>query len=438
MKTQGTELWQAVSEAFERLRGERARSLWLDAARPAGFRRGLFTLDVASESIKVAIDARYREDLESIFREVTGSPVRVLTRVAGSDASPLPEPVRGARRGADLARPEQFVITACNRLAHRALERFVMAPEAGWNPLFVFGPAGSGKTELARHALARLREGGEVADPLVLSGPALTSDITRAARTGGLASRRAEWLGRDLLVLDEAHRLRGQRRTQAETAALLEGLLGRGRRVLVLSRHAPQDLQGADPRLLSWYLSGMVVGLGEPDTAAREAVLAAVAESLGVPVAAEVSSALAARCPGSLSDAVRVLQRAAREAARRGATLDLELLDRRLAGPTPAEATMRAVIEGVSRATGIAGERICSSQKSRDVASARHLCAFLGTHSLQLPARQVCRSLGQASPSLVAYARRAVQRRRETDPAYDALVHELQARLQGAQRDFAW
>ena len=121
----------------------------------------------------------------------------------------------------------------------------------------------------------------------------MTKDVTRAARTGGLASRRAEWLARDLLVLDEAHGLRGQRRTQAEAAALLEGLLGRGTRVLVLSRHAPQALHAADPRLLSWYLSGMVVGLGEPDTTAREAVLGAIAATLEVPVDPEVVGALA-------------------------------------------------------------------------------------------------------------------------------------------------
>jgi chromosomal replication initiation ATPase DnaA len=151
-----------------------------------------------------------------------------------------------------------------------------------------------------------------------------------------------------------------------------------------------------------------------------------------------VPQALAARCPGSLTDAVRVLERAARSARQAGTNLDLDQLDSRLALPTLAELGLRAIVEAVSRETGIAVERIGSPEKTRVVAAARHLCAYLATHSLGLPARQVCRSLGHASPSLAGYARRAVTRRRAEDPAFDQLVYDLQARLQGAQRDFAW
>jgi len=444
MNAAGVDIWQAVSEAFTRLRGSKAAELWLTDARPAGLHRGLFTLDVASPAAKAAIDARYLGDLQDLFRELTGSPVRVLTRVADPPEDP-PPPLALAEAAADadlpglLVRPDEFVVTAGNRLAHRAVERFVLAPSAGWNPLFLYGPSGCGKTELARLALLRLREGGEVHDPLVLSGPALTRDVSRAARNGTLPALQADWSRRDLLLLDEAHRLRGQRRCQAEAASLIAGMLQRGARVLMLSRHAPQQILDADPRLLSWFLGGMVVALSEPDTEDRRSVLAAVGRSLPVPVEAGVVDALATRCPGSLADAVRVMQRAALDARQDGSSiLDLSRLDRRLAGPTPAEATMEAIVGVIATGSGLPKERICSPEKARDVVAARHLCAYLATRSLGLSARQVCRSLGLASPSLVAYARRAIELRRERDPAFDAQVHALQARLQGAQRDFAW
>jgi chromosomal replication initiation ATPase DnaA len=241
------------------------------------------------------------------------------------------------------------------------------------------------------------------------------------------------------VVLDEAHRLRGQRRSQFEAASLIAGMLQRGVRVLVLSRHAPQQILDADTRLLSWFLGGMVVALAEPDAADRHAVLAAVARTLDVSIGEDVVGALAERCPGSLSDAVRVMQRAALDCRQDGVeTLDLGRLDRRLAGPTPAEASMDAIVAAISASSGVAVERIRSPEKSRAVVAARHLCAYLATRSLGLSARQVCRSLGLASPSLVAYARRTVERRRESEPAFDEQVHALQARLQGAQRDFAW
>jgi chromosomal replication initiation ATPase DnaA len=135
---------------------------------------------------------------------------------------------------------------------------------------------------------------------------------------------------------------------------------------------------------------------------------------------------------------VALLQRAAEEAQERGGPLRLEHLERRLAQPTPADLSLRTVVETVGRQLGVSPERIGSAEKTRTVAAARHLCAYLATHSLGLPTRQVCRSLGSSSPSLVAYARRAVEERRTREPEFDRLVHSLQARLQGAQRDFAW
>ncbi len=435
MNERGAEIWAAVSDAFGQRRGESARRLWLQGARAAGLSRGLFTLDVGTPAAKAAIDARYLDELQELFRELTGSTVRIVTRVGPDPAqrppAPLP-PLPGS-----LLRPGRFVVTPSNRLAHEAVERLALTPR-GWNPLTLHGPPGSGKTELARHALARLRQLGEAQDPLVLSAPALTRDVSSAARSGRLAALRAEWGARDLLVLDEVHRLRGQPRCRAEAAALMHDLLAAGRRVLVLSRHAPAQLKGFDERLPSLLQGGMVIPVAEPDTDDRIAMLTAIAEELPRPPAPEVVPALAARCPGTLADAVRVLQRAALDADERDVPLDLALLGHRLAGPTPAEATLGSVVDAVATVAGVQADRIRTREKSRDVAAARHLCVYLATRSLGFSARQVCRSLGHVSPSLAGYARRVVEARRQSDAAYDRLVHDLQARLQGAQRDFQW
>jgi chromosomal replication initiation ATPase DnaA len=327
MNVKGAEIWRQVSAAFGRLRGERARSLWLGDARPAAFRRGLFTLDVASPAAKAAIDARYRTDIETLFQEMTGSPVRLLTRLGDVEhAPPVALPVASPKPSAPPApvgagapaRPDAFVPTAACTLALRSAEHFVLAPQAGWNPLFVYGPAGCGKTELARHVLTLLESAGEVREPLVLSGPALTRDVTRAARTGTLGTLQAGWASADLVVLDEAHRLRGQRRCQAEAGSLISAALSRGARVLILSRHAPREVMRLDDRLRSWFLGGMVVAMAEPDTADRAAVLTAVSNTLDVEVVDGVVPALAGRCPGTLTDAVRTLERAARAARQAG------------------------------------------------------------------------------------------------------------------------
>lgn len=468
LKGLGLDIWREVVEEFGRLRGRPARDLWLAGARPRAFLRGLFTLDVDDATTKAAIDGTYLADLEAIFHSITGSPVRLRVRVEG-EAAPLDDEGGGAgsgtsnaasaRRGASSERvtaaarkdgatmrlpaarallpegPEVYVPTVATRLAAGAIEQLVRGDVS---LLFVHGPSGCGKTALAGWALQRLTEALPDSDPLVLSGESLALDVQRASRDRTFGALQRDWSGRDVVVLDEAHRLRGRDTAQQVAVSLVGPAVDRGGRVLVLSRHAPRQIQALGDRLLSHFLGGLVVAVDELDVADREAVLAAHARRLPIDVEEGVVQALAARAPGPLGEVVGLLGSAAGSAAREKRSLRLADVERWLRGPQQGELSLDALIAMVSAETGIEADRIRSSEKSRHVAHVRHLCVYLAARSLGLSARQICRSFRQRSPSIVAYARRAVERQRGIDPSYEQLIQTVQARLAGAQRDFAW
>ncbi|MFT7461683.1 MAG: chromosomal replication initiator protein [Pseudohongiellaceae bacterium] len=490
----GCDIWLAVAESFRRLRGVAAHDLWLGRAEPSSFRRGLFTLGVENNDVKAALDGPYRDDLESIFREITGSPVRLRTELVSasdSQSNRLPEMLPGAlpasretmarRRAAKseskaaqtakntaavpvadldltvlpesssptpagllmpsfsaVVRQQAMVDTAAHRLVLRATEGWVDDPAGGFNPLFIHGPAGSGKTALAVHALARLSQAHPELDPLVVSGESLAADVSAASRSRTFGRLQRSWADRDVLVIDEAHRLRNRYTTQSMVVSLVEPVLRRGGRVLVLSRHPPGDIFALSDRLLSHFLAGMVVALREPDPASRRAVLASVAAVLPVGVEEGVTSAVAEHCPGSLADAIDLLRGAADRAAREGRTVERNDVQLQLRQPSPMDRRLDDLIAMLAEETGIEAERIRSAEKSRDVAAVRHLCVYMSSHSLGLSSRRICRSLRLRSPSIVAYARRAVDRRRRLDAEYEQLVQRVQGRLEGAQRDLEW
>jgi len=486
----GCDIWTAVAEGFRRLRGAAAHDLWLGRADPHSFRRGLFTLGVENSDVKAALDGPYRADIEALFHEITGSPVRLRTQVNGQPengsnrlppaATPLPESrATAARRrassrhgapalsdastpavnpaekpAADAATPvlpqdprsaalratrqPMLVDTTANRLVLRATEAWVDDPSGGFNPLFIHGPEGSGKTALASHALARLAAAHPDLDPLVFSGESLAADVNAASRSRSFGRLQRSWADRDVLVIDEAHRLRNRYTAQSMVVSLVEPVLRRGGRVLVLSRHPPGDIFALSDRLLSHFLAGMVVALREPDPASRRAVLASVAAVLPVAVDEGVTRAVAEHCPGSLSDAIGLLRGAAELAAADGRSVAQADVQQQLRQPSPTDRRLDDLIAMLAEETGIEGERIRSAEKSRDVAAVRHLCVYLSSHSLGLSSRRICRSLRLRSPSIVAYARRAVDRRRRLDADYEQLVQRVQGRLEGAQRDLEW
>ena len=434
------DIWRAVSEQFGRLRGDRARDLWLREARPVSFRRGLFTLSLHNDAAKAAIDARYLTDIETILLEFTGSPVRVLTRV-GENGTDGPQPAAEALPKRDTELPPTalpFVVTERNRMVYDAITAFADAPGTGFDLLFVHGPEGSGKTALMRHAFERLCARDADVDPLVLSGETLTQDVSRAARNGTLARLRRAWRGHGLVLLDEAHRLRGRARSQHETASMLAPLFEAGGRVLIMSRHAPADVHLLDTRLHSYFQATLQLELPRPATEDREAVLTALAATLRVPMDADVPSLVAARCPGTVADGVALLQRAADKVRGTGRAITGAFVEPWLTRPGRAAAGMDDLVRLVAQRTDVEIERIRSAEKSRPLAAARHLFIDLATRSLGISARQVCRYLRLSSPSVVAYAKRAVERRRHNEPEFDRLVHELQTTMEGAQRDLSW
>jgi len=483
----GCDIWTAVAEGFRRLRGAAAHDLWLGRADPHSFRRGLFTLGVENSDVKAALDGPYRADIEALFHDITGSTVRLRIQVTsqtenGSNRLPVAPTVlpesrataarrRASKRGgspadsdasvpnSNLASPEaatpiqqqgaeasalratrqpMLVDTTANRLVLRATEAWVDDPSGGFNPLFIHGPEGSGKTALAAHALARLSAAHPELDPLVFSGESLSADVNAASRSRSFGRLQRSWADRDVLVIDEAHRLRNRYTAQSMVVSLVEPVLRRGGRVLVLSRHPPGDIFALSDRLLSHFLAGMVVALREPDPASRRAVLASVAAVLPVGVEEGVTRAVAEHCPGSLSDAIELLRGAAERAAADGRSVAQADVQQQLRQPSPTDRRLDDLIAMLAEETGIEVERIRSAEKSRDVAAVRHLCVYLSSHSLGLSSRRICRSLRLRSPSIVAYARRAVDRRRRLDTDYEQLIQRVQGRLEGAQRDLEW
>ena len=176
----GNDIWREVADVFERRCGRSARELWLSTAQPHSFHRGLFTLDFDDASAKAAVDARYHAELESIFQEITGSPVRLRTRAAECEALPVDSasapPVRpsaSASERRDLGLLGPLLELESQDMARRALDAFV-AGQDGFRFLVLHGPEGAGKTALATRTLQRLETQQRVQSPLVLSARALS------------------------------------------------------------------------------------------------------------------------------------------------------------------------------------------------------------------------------------------------------------------------
>jgi len=205
------------------------------------------------EAQAVTIDPSLRG--HAALRNVEAIPAaRELVRHTLATALPLPQPSPGFTRAAVDVGPE-------NQLAVSSVDAVIEAPGSGYNPLFLFGPAGSGKTHLA-HAIGNaVRERWPGKAVACLSARQFVEEYISAMQEDGVERWRHRYRHADVFILDDLQALEGKERTQDELFHLFNLLVGRGAQVVLTSTRAPREMLGLADRLRSRFEGGLVVML---------------------------------------------------------------------------------------------------------------------------------------------------------------------------------
>ncbi len=228
------------------------------------------------------------------------------------------EPAQAAPRGRRWRRLSEFVVGACNRVAHASAVSLVEEPGEGANPLVLYGPVGTGKTHLLEAAYVGLRRSRPAWRVSFTTAEDFTNRFVQAMRLGKLASFRRHFRESDALLVDDLHFLAKKRATQEEFLHTFDALVADGRPLVLTCDCHPRLADEFTPELTDRLLGGAVWGLQPPDTDTRLAILRAKAAE-GAAVPEEVLKFLAAQLRGNvreLEGALHSLRHYARVTAR--------------------------------------------------------------------------------------------------------------------------
>lgn len=168
---------------------------------------------------------------------------------------------------------ENFVVGASNRLAHSAAQRVADAPGVAYNPLFIYGGSGLGKTHLAAAIAYHARQSHPALRVELASAEEIVARLHRAIASGQRETFASTFQQVDLLLLDDVQFLTGQRETQTELLRLFNLMQGEGRQLVMTSDRPPAEIPDVDQRLVSRLSGGLVVDVGAPDFEMRLAIL---------------------------------------------------------------------------------------------------------------------------------------------------------------------
>lgn len=415
MPAQPDEIWDAIRTELRRETPDFKFHIWLDPLRLAAI-RGTTVYVRAPEHIRTSITERY---LPLLRRAVTvGFDSRALVEVVGDDWEPPADEgggggggrVRGGgaaageppERPSDRLNPkytfDQFVIGAANRFAHAAGLAAAELPGHSYNPLFLHGSPGNGKTHLL-HAIGNYVERfGSGLRVRYATIEEFTSEFVEAVRTNRTAEFKQRFRGADVVLIDDVQFLAGRDRTREEFFHTFNSLLASGRQLVMTSDRAPDDIPGIEERLIERFRSGLVAELETPEIGVRMAILAKRARLDNVELAPDALAEIAARVTTSVraleGALIRVIAYASMNEREPTPDLVRHVLRRLRADEAPDVRSVNEIIEATAQEFGLEPADLRGKSRQQSVTAARHVAMYLAKELTQHSPSEIGEAIG--------------------------------------------
>jgi chromosomal replication initiator protein len=329
---------------------------------------------------------------------------------------------------------ENFVVGASNRLAHAASLAVAERPAQAYNPLFLYGGVGLGKTHLLQaignHCLQNRLQ------VLYVSSEEFTNDLINSIRTHTTQAFRDKYRRVDVLLIDDIQFIAGKESTQEEFFHTFNTLHGHEKQIVVSSDRPPKALVTLEERLRSRFAWGLAADIQPPDFETRVAILRSKAERSGRTPAGEILEIIARRVQSNIRELEGALTRIQAFADLSGLPVTTQLVDTALVDMLPRRSKVQAddIVHRVADTFGVSIERMLGRDRSREVALPRQIAMYLLREDAACSFPQIGDALGGRDHTTVMYACQKVGDLLERDDHLRRQVIELREQLYGATK----
>jgi chromosomal replication initiator protein len=332
---------------------------------------------------------------------------------------------------------DQFVIGDSNRLAHAAALAVSELPSQAYNPLFVCGPPGVGKTHLLSSIASFIAIHNPTLQLRATTGESFTNDFLSALTSSKLDTFKAGFRHVDVLLIDDVQFLERKTKTEEEFFHTFNALYDAGSQIVLTSDRPPSDLRALEDRLRERFQSGLVADIRPPDLPTRLAILRKRAQHDGIdPVDSGALDTIAKRVSHNVRALEGALIRAVAYSSLTGRPLDAELATEVLDGLYPqSQPAGRSIAEIQAAACdqfGVSSAELVSRTRATRVAQPRQAAMYLARELTRESLPTIARQFGGRDHTTVLHACRRTQQRMTADSAYRDAIESLRAKLQSS------
>jgi chromosomal replication initiator protein len=438
--------WQATLGQLQMEMSKASFDTWVKSAELINYdeTKGIFYIGVQNAYACDWLESRLKSTMISKLTGMMARPVGIDFKVWSAPVVEFEDEVPVTRSTSDIQdlpridsklnakyRFDNFVVGTNNRLAHAACMAVAESPARAYNPLFLYGGVGLGKTHLL-HAIGNtVRAAG--LQVLYVSSEEFTNDLINAIRTKATTSFREKYRQVDVLLIDDIQFIAGKESTQEEFFHTFNTLHGQDKQIVMTSDRPPKAMNTLEERLRSRFEWGLTADIQAPDLETRLAILRSKAEKAGREGPAEILELIARQIHSNIRELEGALNRVLAYADLSGTTLTISLASVALTDllPQRSDLTPRDVLNTVSKFYNISSDRLLGRDRTQEVAFPRQVAMFLMREQSGFSLPRIGEELGGRDHTTVMYACEKVADLIERDDQLRKQVMQIKELLYG-------
>jgi chromosomal replication initiator protein len=453
MQLSAEKIWNSAQEHLRSSMNADTYNMWFAPLRASDIDNNHVTLETANEFCEVWLKDNYLALLQKAFAAASGKQLQIKFKTAIGSSSivtaPTPTTAPAKTKSAESAPErtshnselhfnpkntfESFVVGNNNNFAYAAALAVAQAPGKSYNPLFLYGGVGLGKTHLL-HAIGQHvganKKGARVA---YLSSEKFTNEYIDAIQNNKLVAFRKKHRQTDVLLIDDVQFLAGKERIQEEFFHTFNALHESHKQIVLTCDRPASEIQGLEHRLVSRFEWGLVTDLQPPDIEMRRAILNKKAQSMGVTLPEDILDFLANRIRTNVRRLEGALIRVASYASLTGKKLTIEVIEGLLREILHEEGRFSISIEVIQKKVAehfdIRLADMTSKRRPENIAFPRQIAMYLSRQMTESSLNTIGEAYGGRDHGTVLHACRLVKDRMEVDANVRQVVHYLEKQL---------
>ncbi|MDR1209963.1 MAG: chromosomal replication initiator protein DnaA [Clostridiales bacterium] len=434
--------WQKASAILERELPTPMFASWVRPIKPLTIENDSFILVAPEEATKQTLEHRYLPLISQIIRVVTERDLNVRVILPGdiNERGEIARPRQTERMLGSSLNPryvfDSFVEGKSNQMAFAASRAVAEAPgRTRYNPLFLYGGVGLGKTHLMQSIGNSILHGDPESKVLYTTSENLMNEFITSLRERKNQEFRDKYRMVDVLLVDDIQFLTEKEGTQEEFFHTFEALYNNSKQIVISSDKPPVELKTLEERLTSRFGMGLIVDITLPDFETRTAILEKKAELDRLDIPVDVLRHIARHVSSNIREMEGALIKVSAYGKLTNTTITIDLAERALrdmiSGGEKREVTCDLIMKIVGNELGVRPDEMRAKKRTQNITYARHLAMYMCRMLLDIPLNQIGRAFGGRDHTTVIHAYNKINDELEVNPGLRGTIAELENMITG-------